>query len=104
LRTPIVVLKKKDKIIHHFFDLNEFKTFEKEKTLKGFDCEYKKGLGSWKKDDLKQLIDENGFDYFIEELTFDDQAPEIIHNWMSSKTSDIRKKYIQAVPFNSELV
>jgi DNA topoisomerase-2 len=104
LKTPIVVLKKKGKIIKHFFDLGEFKTFEKDIGLKGYDCEYKKGLGSWKKEDLQALIQKHGFDYFIEDLLFDDTSEEIIHNWMSSKTSDTRKEYIQAVPFNSELV
>lgn len=104
LKTPIVVLKKKGKIVKHFFDLGEFKTYEKEKGLKGFDCEYKKGLGSWKKEDLQLLIKTYGFDYFIEDLVHDSKTDDIIHNWMSSDTSDARKDYIQAIPFNSELV
>jgi DNA topoisomerase-2 len=104
LRTPIVVLKKKGKIEKFFFDLVEYREFEKTHGVKGYQSEYKKGLGSWKKDDLKALVEKHGFDYFVETLEYDEQAEELIHNWLSNTTSDRRKEYIQQVPFDIDAI
>lgn len=104
LRTPIVTLKKNGKIVKFFFELNEYKQFEKEHGIKNYECNYLKGLGSWKKEDLKALIDEYGFDYFVQTLTPDDKYDSYIHNWLSTGTSDCRKEYIKTSQFNYDTV
>ena len=54
LRTPIVVLKTKNKIVKHFFTFDEFNEFQSKHDVKKFEIFYKKGIGSWKKEEFDQ--------------------------------------------------
>lgn len=90
-QTPIIVAKKKDKIVKYFITLKEYKDFEN-KTTEHYVYEYKKGLGSWKKEDLKFIIDKEGLDKFIIDFEADEEYIESMKNWMSDSTVNKRKE------------
>jgi DNA gyrase/topoisomerase IV subunit B len=90
LRTPIMVAMKKGKIFAHFFSLNEYREWESKHSLKGVEFKYSKGLGSWEKEELQQLINECGIDSFLEYFTLDDI--DAIDRWLSNSRSDDRKE------------
>jgi len=93
-RTPLIVLKKNNKIVQHFFNYKEFNNFRENNSIKGMKSKYFKGLGTWQPSELKPLIKQFGFNYFLEKIVVNDNSDEYIHNWLSKKTSDIRKEYI----------
>jgi DNA gyrase/topoisomerase IV subunit B len=90
LKTPIMVAMKKGKIIAHFFTIDEYREWEKTVNLKGVDFKYSKGLGSWKKEELQQLINEHGIDAFLEYFSLDDI--DVIDRWLKSSRADDRKE------------
>lgn len=94
LRTPLIVLKKKDEIKEMFFSINEFKEFESKKGLDGYKVEYKKGLGSWLEEDLSGLFKKFGTEYFLEDIVKDETADELIQSWLGKKESDNRKELL----------
>jgi DNA gyrase/topoisomerase IV subunit B len=96
LRTPLLVAKKNGKIVEIFFDLKSYR----ESNLKGVDFEYKKGLGSWKRDDLKDLIKKYGVDYFIQDFEYDDGTDEALKGWMSKDTVAYRKAKVRGKQFD----
>lgn len=100
LRTPVIVLKKKDKIKHFFFDLPSYIKHQESNDTSKFTIKYFKGLGSWKKEELKQLIDEYGMERFIETLVPDNTSDKVINDWLSYSTANERKKYIKGSPFD----
>ena len=53
---------------------------------------YYKGLGTWPKEDLEQVIDTDGLDKMLMKFEFD--SKDIIDDFMSDKKSDVRKEYI----------
>ena len=56
LKTPIIIGLKKDKVVKHFFTIAEYKAWENSKQFdKNIKLKYSKGLGSWRKEELKQL-------------------------------------------------
>jgi len=59
---------------------------------------YFKGLGTWTKELLQQVIDKDGFNSMIELLEFDDD--EIIRDFMSNDYADVRKDYIRNHKFS----
>ena len=100
LKTPMIVLKQKDKIIKFFFNFNEYNEYCQKYDILKYDLKYVKGLGSFKKDELKQLLNENGLDYFIDTLNPDEETHKIINNWLGKDNSDIRKEMLRNNKFN----
>jgi DNA topoisomerase-2 len=90
INTPIAcVLDKKDvplKWAYSFSDIH---------TLKGV-VSYKKGLGSWSSNQLKHIIDKDGFANMI--VTVDEPSDEILNEWFLGANADIRKDKIRSVP------
>lgn len=89
LRTPIIVAIKKNKIISYFFTIDEYRQWESANDIKGVHFKYAKGLGSWEKEELQQLINEHGIDSFLEYFTLDDI--DSIDKWLKSNRADDRK-------------
>ena len=100
LRTPVIKVFKKDKIIHRFFSNKEFEEFSKKNSLKGCLVRYYKGLGTSNnkdiEDDLKTaptvvcFYDSkccDGFDLAFNENK-SDQRKEWIENWRDVSQSD----------------
>jgi len=100
LRTPVIILKKNNKIDKFFFDFNEYNEFIKTNNISKYELKYMKGLGSWSKSDLEYLVEKYGLEYFIETLTFDDKTDIAINNWLSKDTSDIRKDMLKKNNFS----
>lgn len=98
LQTPMIVAKKKDKIIKSFYNFDEYNKFQ-EQTTESYEYDYKKGLGSWKKEELKEVFAQ-GFDKFIIDFETEEEYNEYIKNWMSSKTVDYRKQQVRSRQFD----
>ena len=96
LRTPIVCLRNaKNQIEKMFFNLVEYKEYEKNNSNSKLISHYYKGLGSWKAKDLKELVNKYGLDYFLEPLVYDEESTTYIHNWMDGKEAESRKEYLR---------
>ena len=92
LQTPIMTVVKNKKLIswHYNLDANP-------KLKSGELVAYKKGLGSWKEDELKEIIEKDGFQNLVQLLNVDDDT--LIEDWLG-KDSEPRKKYILANDFS----
>lgn len=105
LITPLVILKdNKDKPVKYFYSLNEFKDFEKKNDLGKYRIDYKKGLGSWGKDEFIQLFDKYGFEYFIQDLLMDDEGKVYVDDWLNGANAEKRKEYLRNYSFNIEMM
>jgi DNA topoisomerase-2 len=100
LRTPVVAGYRKGKIEKYFFDLDSFKAHTSAKGNGGLEWVYKKGLGSWRKEDLIQLIQKEGIDHFIRTFEFTEESETMIRNWMSGETVEFRKVALRSKSFN----
>lgn len=106
LNTPIVYIENsKGKIEKYFMTLNEFKEYEKNNKLVG-KIRYTKGLGSFSKEKLREIIDAKGFETFLEPATLTDECPNYINWWLdgSKENSDKRKEFIQQYNLDINLV
>ncbi len=99
-RTPIIVLKQHGKVKHHFFTFDEYNEFAQKYEINKFEVAYKKGLGSWKKEELVELIKEFGFEYFIQTISKDDSAKMILDHWFKDEFVDKRKEYLRLHSFS----
>lgn len=102
LRTPIVIVKKKNssQVFKIFFDLFEYKKWESNVEMKNYTSYYNKGLGSTDAEELRELIEEKGLDYFLETIELDDVKP--FNQWMG-KDSEVRKELLKKDSFKIEL-
>lgn len=98
--TPIMVFKEKNKIKHFFFSMQEYNEFINKNNINGLTLQYYKGLGSWEREDLLPLVQKYGMDYFVRTITFDDQAVQIVDDWLNSKKADKRKEYLRENTFS----
>lgn len=97
LNTPLIALKRGDKIVEYFFSLDDYhKYIEEHPNVKG-DWKYYKGLGSWADGELKSIIDKAGIGKFLATYEYDETTQEILTNWMSKETSDFRKDGIRSM-------
>jgi DNA gyrase/topoisomerase IV subunit B len=99
LQTPLLIAKQRGKVKHTFTTFEEYNTF-KAKTTEKYDYTYIKGLGSNKKDDLKDMISKAGLDKFLYSFEMDDTTGESILNWMGKKTSNKRKEFLRDREFD----
>ena len=105
LRTPLVILKdNKNKPVKYFYSLNEFKEFETSNDLFKYKIEYLKGLGSWDKDAFIKLFDENGFEYYLQDLQLDELGKQYVNDWLSGKEAEKRRQYLRDYTLNIELM
>jgi DNA gyrase/topoisomerase IV subunit B len=95
LRTPLIAVKKKGKIVDYFFD---FETYNKS-CVKGGDVLYYKGLGTWDAKDLKEIIKKDGIENFILTFTWDDESQQSLKNWIGSD-ADLRKPLLRGKTFS----
>lgn len=92
LQTPVMTVTKNKKLISWYYGLGS-----DVKLKSGEVVSYKKGLGSWKEDELKEIISKDGLDKMINILEID--SDQIVDDWLGDD-SDIRKEYIQANTFS----
>lgn len=100
LVTPLIILKdQKDKIVQWFFSVPEFKAWEAKNTGHKYKVVYLKGLGSWERQDLIDLIGKNGLQNFIEEFRLDEDGKVYVEDWLGSD-AEKRKKYLREYTFD----
>lgn len=105
LITPLVILKdSKDKIVEYFYSLNKFNEYEKTHDISKYKIDYKKGLGSWPKDEFIELFEKFGFEYFIQDLLLDDEGKIYVDNWLSNEKAEKRKEYLRNYTINIEVM
>lgn len=87
LETPVVAVYKNDKIQRWIYSLDEVLNIKNnEKTF------YFKGLGSWNKSDLQEVISKDGVEKMISLINFE-QCEESLDEWLGNDSTP-RKKYI----------
>lgn len=99
LETPLIVAKKKDIVKHCFYSFDEYNKF-KNSTTEKYEYDYKKGLGSWKKEELQEIFKKGGVEKFIVDFEPEENYETIINNWMSGKTVDYRKEKVSSKQFD----
>ena len=87
LQTPVIVVKKNNKLVRWYYSLSDTATMKAGETSK-----YMKGLGSFKSSDLEQVLATDGLEKMIDFLEFDNL--NVIDDWLSDKKSDVRKEYL----------
>ena len=95
LNTPLLIGKKGNKVVDYYY------TFPKKSELKSnIEYSYMKGLGSWNKTDLEQVIEmEGGMDKMLVPFKFDKKANTAINNWYG-KDSEPRKDFLRGREFH----
>lgn len=87
LQTPVIAIKKNKQLVRWYYNLSETV-----KLKSGEVSKYMKGLGSFKASDLKEIVEKDGVKSMINMIDFDDE--QIIDDWLSDKSADVRKEYI----------
>jgi DNA topoisomerase-2 len=105
LNTPLIAGKKGNRIEKYFFNLEDYKSFvDIPENKNGYSWTYYKGLSTWKKEDLTDLIKRIGLENMIVTLKCDDNIDLSIKNWMGKLNSDFRKDNIRDLKFDISLV
>jgi DNA topoisomerase-2 len=98
LETPLLIGKKGNKVEEYYFAFP--KNSELKKSLEYF---YLKGLGSWEKDDLKQIIDTvGGMDKLLKPFEMDNNAKKSIEEWYGDDSAP-RKNYLRGREFHIDM-
>ena len=92
LQTPIMTVVKNKKLVSWSYSLSD-----NPKLKAGESIAYKKGLGSWKEDELKEVIAKDGLSNLIRMIDMNDES--LIEDWLG-KDSEPRKEYILANDFS----
>lgn len=92
LQTPIMTVVKNKKLVSWSYNLGD-----SPKLKAGESIAYKKGLGSWKEAELKEIIQKDGLENLIQMIKMD--QPELIDEWLGSDSAP-RKEYILANDFS----
>lgn len=100
LVTPNIILEdSKGKIVKYFMNLQEFKQWESTNHDNRYKIIYIKGLGSWDRKQLIDLIDANGLDKFILEYHLDKEGEVYIDDWLGPN-AEKRKNYLRKYTFD----
>ena len=100
LITPLIIVQDKSfKIKEYFFNVQDFKKWEKEHPGNKDKVVYIKGLGSWEREQLQELIDKNGLDKFILTYRLDEKSNELVEDWLGSDPEK-RKKHLSSYTFD----
>jgi len=95
LNTPLLIGLKGNKVEEYYFKFPDRKDMKK--TLSYF---YLKGLGSWTKDRLNQVLDkEGGMEKLLMPFEMDKKALESINNWFGPDATE-RKKKLRGIEFH----
>ena len=100
LITPLIIVQDKSfKIKEYFFNVQDFKKWEKEHPNNKDKVVYIKGLGSWEREQLQELIDKNGLENFILTYRLDDKSDELVDDWLGND-AEKRKKHLSSYTFD----
>lgn len=92
LQTPIMTVVKNKKLVSWHYNFSD-----SPKLKSGEVVAYKKGLGSWKEDELKEIIQKDGFQNLVQLVNIDNDS--LIEDWLGNDSAP-RKEYILANNFS----
>lgn len=96
LKTPLVVGKKKGEIKEWHFSMSDY-----QESSSQLEWQYKKGLGSWIKKDLQDIIEKTGgLDSLLTSFSPTEESKEAITSWMKGTEADARKEKLYGKQFN----
>lgn len=100
LITPLIIVEdSKGKILHYFFNVPDFKKWEASNKGNKNKITYLKGLGSWERSQLIDLINTYGLDKFLLEYKLDKDGETYIEDWLGSDPEK-RKQYLREYSFD----
>ena len=100
LITPLIIVEdKNEKILEYFFNVSDFKKWEAKNPNNKNKIKYLKGLGSWERQQLIDLIDKYGIDTFLLEYKLDAEGNQYIQDWLGPDPEK-RKTYLRAYKFD----
>ena len=100
LITPLIIVQDKNfKIKEYFFNVQDFKKWENEHPSNKDKVVYIKGLGSWEREQLQELIDKHGLEKFILTYRLDENSNELVEDWLGSDPEK-RKKHLSNYTFD----
>lgn len=105
--TPVIVARTKTEITRWWRSVNEHSADIAKAPLKRDETvSYKKGLGSWKAEEMQAFVAKMGLDSMIVPYTVDKKTPDLIKTWMTKKSedgvraSDGRKEFVGGRAFD----
>ena len=99
VETPLLTGSKNGKIMEYYFSFPD-----KNKMNKNLEWFYLKGLGSWTKDSLTQILEkEGGIEGLMHPYTPDDKSDDTISDWFGDDT-DKRKEYLRGREFHIDSI
>lgn len=105
LVTPLIIIEdSKGKVVKYFLSLDEFKQYEASGKKINGKIRYLKGLGSWERSQLQDLISTYGFDNFVFYYKMDDEGKVYLQHWLADSEVDKRKEYIKNFDFDINAV
>ena len=90
LNTPVMALLDKNKLPKEW--IYDLAGTLKEKS--GLTFKYFKGLGSWTPTQMKEVIEKDGINNMLVQISYNKDDDETIDDWYSDKKADKRKEYI----------
>lgn len=87
-KTPLIVFKKNKKIVKWYYDFDV-------PDHKGYELKYYKGLGTWKENDLKEIVKNEKFENMVQIFEPDEKFIETLNSWLLGSNTDIRKEMIK---------
>jgi len=100
LITPNIIVQDKNfKLKEYFFNVKDFKKWEAEHPDNRDKVVYIKGLGSWERQQLVDLIEKNGLEKFIIKYRLDEKSDELVEDWLGNDPEK-RKKHLSSYTFD----
>lgn len=99
LVTPYVIVRERGRISKYFLNLDDFRRWEAKGARRGAEVLHLKGLGSWEKSDLQELIDREGLERFIVEMRLDDASDSAMEDWLGDDPKP-RKERLRKTTFD----
>lgn len=96
-KTPMMGLKKSNKLVKWFYTPEEFHVFEENNNINSYTVKYYKGLGSLRTEDYKEFL-KAGIDKSLHLLNLDNT--DLLDSWLNSKRSDDRKEMLKLNTFS----
>lgn len=90
LQTPLLGIKKDNKLVDWVYRIDDLTA---EHTKKG-SIKYYKGLGTWKPNDLKVVVERDKIDKMVEMFEYDEDSENTIIGWFDKDKVDYRKEKI----------
>jgi len=103
LKTPMICFFKKGVPTNWFFTFQEYNQWISKNDVRGLEFKYFKGLGSWKPESLKYILEHDKFDSFVETFEPDKSSEDYIKIWMSDNNEE-KQNVLRNLSFDIERV